>query len=81
MSEIFTSFGLRDPFLDGRFSPYLEALAKLPFEQRRVIARQAAILATVVGVDLMDALTVVGQVAIWLCLRNTREGKVNRWSR
>jgi len=62
----FTIAGIDDPFLDSRWAPFLLALAELGPVDRRCVARQAAILAAVLDVTVLDALELLGQIGISL---------------
>jgi len=63
---VFTLAGVRDPFLAGRESPYLLALMRLSPRERRLVARQAAILAAVLDIDMLGALELLAKLGIYM---------------
>jgi len=66
--EVFLLAKMQDPFINQHAS-YLNALSSLPLGQRRLIARQVAILAAVLSLDTLDCLELLGQVGIHLHFR------------
>lgn len=61
---IFALAEMPDPFLSN---PYLAALMALdPIDRRRIVSQAAALCAVVDGLDMLDALALLGQIGIFL---------------
>jgi hypothetical protein len=55
-----------DPFLTMRESPFLLALMDLTPRERRLIARQAAVLSAIFDIDPLDSLELLSKVGVYL---------------
>jgi len=63
---VFTIANMDDPFLTMRESPFLLALMDLTPRERRLIARQAAVLSAIFDIDPLDSLELLSKVGAYL---------------
>ena len=63
---VFTIANTPDVFLTERESPFMLALMDLSPRERRLIARQASVLAATLDLDLVDSLELISKVGMYM---------------
>jgi len=63
---VFTIANTPDVFLTERESPFMLALLSLTPRERRLIARQAAVLSATLDLDMVDTLELLSKLGIYM---------------